>query len=74
MGIDVGEISSTNIWKKQAKISLKLNVLDYDYLIIDRLIDRLKLKFKSDLISSNIWKVSKKDEINEQLRGEIKKM
>jgi hypothetical protein len=38
----------------KTKINLKLKVLDYDYLIIDRFIERLKLKFKDLLFSSSI--------------------
>ncbi len=59
MWIDVEEISSTNIWKLETQIDLKLHIMNYDYLIIDRFIERLKLKFKTWLISSSIWKIRK---------------
>ena len=46
MWIDVDEINTAKVWNKKTKINLKLIILDYDYLIIDRFIDRVKLKFK----------------------------
>ncbi|MFK7780204.1 MAG: hypothetical protein QM490_03565, partial [Candidatus Gracilibacteria bacterium] len=71
MGIDVNEINSENIGKYETKISLKLNILDYDYLIMDRFIERLKLNFKSGLISSVIGKIKKNEDID---YDEIKKI
>jgi len=59
MWIDIDEISTNNIWKLETQIDLKLTVLNYDYLIIDRFIERLKLTFKTGLISSSIWKINK---------------
>jgi hypothetical protein len=43
MNIDIDEIKSEKISNKITKINLKLIILDYEYLIIDRLIDRLKI-------------------------------
>jgi hypothetical protein len=43
-------------------IYLKLKILDYDYLLIDRFIERLEFKFKDLLISSNILKIIKDEE------------
>jgi len=59
MWIDVDSINTTNMWKRKTKIELKLKVLDYDYLIIDRFIERLKLNFKTKLFSSIIGKIIK---------------
>lgn len=65
MWIDVDEIRSSNIWKNETKIFLKLKVLDYDYLLIDRFIERLELSFKDRLIKSIVWKIIKEEEIKE---------
>ena len=62
MWIDVDAISTVNMWRMKTKINLKLKVLDYDYLIIDRFIERLKLKFKDLLFSSTIWKIEKNED------------
>jgi GTP diphosphokinase / guanosine-3',5'-bis(diphosphate) 3'-diphosphatase len=58
--IDIDWISSKHIWKKITNINLKLKVLDYDYIVIDRFIERLKLKFWDILISTKIWNTIKK--------------
>jgi GTP pyrophosphokinase len=63
MWIDIDEIKTNKISKFESKINLRLKILDYDYLIIDRFIERLEFKFKSLLISSKIWKIIKDEEI-----------
>jgi len=60
MWIDVEEIKSEKTSQKVASINLKLVIPDYEYLIIDRLIDRLKIWFWDDLISFEIKKMQKK--------------
>ena len=59
MSIDIDEIKSTKLWNKKTEISLKLIIPDYDYLIIDRFIERVKLKFWDNLYNSSIWKIDK---------------
>jgi hypothetical protein len=43
MEINIDEINTNKIDYRTTEINLKLEVLDYDYLIIDRLIERIKL-------------------------------
>ena len=62
MWIDIDYIGTTNIWRAKTKFNLKLMVLDYDYLVIDRFIERLKLKFDKLLYSAEILKVKKTEE------------
>ena len=62
MWIDIDSINTKNIWREKTKIDLKLKVLDYDYLIIDRFIDRLKLQFDDLLFTAIIWKIKKIEE------------
>lgn len=59
MSINIDEIKSTKLWNKKTQISLKLIIPDYDYLIIDRFVDRVKLKFWDNLHNSAIWKIDK---------------
>ena len=59
MKIEVDEIKSEKIWNYKIVISLKLLVSDYEYLMIDRFIDRLKINFSEDLIEYNIEKIKK---------------
>ena len=57
MKIDVDEIISEKLWNYKTSLSLKLLISDYDYLIIDRFIDRLKLCFNDDLIEYSVNKI-----------------
>ncbi len=59
MNIDVDEIISEKIPNNLSRIKLKLVILDYEYLIIDRLLDRLKIWFWKDLIDWEIEKMRK---------------
>ncbi len=59
MWLDIDEINSLKIWNKRSKIHLKLIIQDYDYLIVDRFIERVKLKFWTMLYSSEIIKIDK---------------
>lgn len=59
MWIDIDEISSNKLWNKRTKINLKVIIQDYDYLIIDRFIERVKMKFDTMLYSSEVWKIDK---------------
>jgi (p)ppGpp synthase/HD superfamily hydrolase len=59
MLIEVDSLHSRKIWNLQTEIILDLKILDYDYLIIDRFIDRIKLKLKELYISSEVLWVKK---------------
>ncbi|MCD5385189.1 RelA/SpoT family protein [Candidatus Gracilibacteria bacterium] len=59
MSINIDEIKSTKLGNKKTQISLKLIIPDYDYLIIDRFVDRVKLKFGDNLHNSAIGKIDK---------------
>ncbi len=59
MWIDIDEINSIKMWNKKTKINLKLIIQDYDYLLVDRFVERVKLKFWNMLFSSKIWKIDK---------------
>jgi len=43
MGINIDEIHSKKLSAKETKVTLSIEVLDYDYLIIDRLVERFKI-------------------------------
>ncbi len=57
MDINIEEIISKKIWNLNTWLSLKLVIPDYDYLIIDRLIDRVKLYYWDDLVSHSLEKI-----------------
>lgn len=59
MEINIESIGSKKIWNLQTQIDLDLVIPDYDYLIIDRFLDRIKLKMKDQLISGEIVWVKK---------------
>ena len=58
MDINIDEIRSKKISKKETLISLSLELLDYDYLIIDRFIDRLKIDLWDLLFEYKIDKIN----------------
>lgn len=57
MNIDVDEIHSRKINSKEIRLDVKLIIPNHDYLLMDRLIDRIKLGFEDDLISTNIKEI-----------------
>ena len=59
MNINVDEIKSEKVSNKIHLIKLKLIILDYEYLIIDRLIDRLKIWFWEELTEYEIVRMRK---------------
>ncbi|MDD3646313.1 MAG: RelA/SpoT family protein [Candidatus Gracilibacteria bacterium] len=59
MGINVDSINTNKIGNLQTQINLGLSVLDYDYLIVDRFMDRIKIQFKDKLISGEIGEIIK---------------
>lgn len=61
MKVDVDAINTEKIWNSQRKIILELKILDYEYMIIDRLLDRLQLNLWENLVNSFVLWVSKED-------------
>ncbi len=59
MWIDVDAINTSKYWNSKTKIDLDLRILDYDYLVIDRFLDRVKIHFEDILHEYNIWKIKK---------------
>ena len=59
MNLDILSINSERVNKNTHNITLKLIILDYEYLIIDRLIDRLKIWFWDVLLNYKIEKMQK---------------
>lgn len=57
MNINTLEIISKKEWLDRISLFLKLEILDYDYLIIDRFIDRVKFKIWKDMVSFEIKKI-----------------
>lgn len=57
MNINTLEISSTKMSLDKMSLFLKLEILDHDYLIIDRFLDRVKLKLWEHLDSFEIKKI-----------------
>jgi (p)ppGpp synthase/HD superfamily hydrolase len=52
MWLNVEQINSKRLEFNKHEIKLKIEVPDYDYLLVDRLVDRIKMKFWTNLISS----------------------
>lgn len=61
MWIDVDRINTNHISNTKTKIDLKLRIFDYDYLLVDRFIERLKIKFTDLLISYDILHIEKSE-------------
>lgn len=57
MNINTLEISSSREWFDKTNLFLKLEILDHDYLIIDRFLDRVKLKLWDNIVSFEIKKI-----------------
>lgn len=57
MNINTLEISSSREWFDKINLFLKLEILDHDYLIIDRFLDRVKLKLWDNIVSFEIKKI-----------------
>lgn len=60
MWINVEWINTKKIWNSQTEILLELSIFDYDYLLIDRFIERVKIYFKEKLLNLELWKIDKK--------------
>ncbi|MDD2871398.1 MAG: RelA/SpoT family protein [Candidatus Gracilibacteria bacterium] len=59
MGIDVDAINTTKISTEKTRVDLKLKIMDYDYMMIERFVDRLSIKFQDTLVSSKIGNTKK---------------
>ncbi|NDK08508.1 RelA/SpoT family protein [Candidatus Gracilibacteria bacterium] len=57
MGINIEEINSKKLEFNKHEIKLKLEIPDYDYLIVDRLVERVRLKFGQNLVSFFVDKI-----------------
>ncbi len=57
MNINLEEIKTSKIWTNKTSISLLLEIPDYDYLLLDRFVDRIKLKLKDRLVDFKIEKI-----------------
>ncbi len=60
MNINIDEIYSKKQSPYEVKIVLSLEVPDHDYLILDRFLDRVKLKMWSDLLNHEISQIDYK--------------
>lgn len=58
MWINVEEITSKKIDLRRHEIKLKLEIPDYDYLLVDRLVDRVRLRFWTVLLNVLLEKIS----------------
>jgi len=54
MKIDILNINSDRTPLNDVELHLKLELLEYDYLIIERFIDRVKLKLASSFVKFTI--------------------
>ncbi len=52
MNINIYDVNSNRIDYNTSHIVIKVEILDYDYMIIDRLMERIRLNFKDNLCSS----------------------
>ncbi|MDD2907484.1 MAG: RelA/SpoT family protein [Candidatus Gracilibacteria bacterium] len=59
MGINIESINTKKLGNLHTEISLGLSIFDYDYLLIDRFVDRVKSHLRESLLSSEILKVGK---------------
>ena len=57
MNINTLEISSKMTVEHEMILNLKLEILDYDYLMIDRFLDRVKLKLWKKLLDFQVMKI-----------------
>lgn len=57
MSINIEQINSKKLEFNKHEIKLKLEIPDYDYLLIDRLVERVRLKFGQNLVSFFVEKI-----------------
>ncbi len=57
MNINTLEIVSKREWIDKTALFLKLEILDHDYLIIDRFLDRIKFKIWKNMVNYEIKKI-----------------
>jgi len=54
MGVNIDEINTKKLSKKETRISLSIEIPDYDYLVIDRFIERIKLSLGDVLLEYKV--------------------
>lgn len=59
MWMNIDGINTKKIWNSQVELSMQLVIQDYDYLLVDRFIERVKLQLSDNLCNSEIWKITK---------------
>ena len=59
MKIDVDSINTEKIWNSQRKLIFWLKIFDYEYMIIDRLLDRIRMKLWDRILNYFILWVTK---------------
>ena len=59
MKIDVDSINTEKIWNSQRKLIFWLKIFDYEYMIIDRLLDRIRMKLWDRVLNYFILWVTK---------------
>lgn len=57
MNMNTLEIASKKTWIEEMELFLKLEILDHDYLIIDRFLERIKFKLGDNLVNFEIKKI-----------------
>lgn len=57
MNINTLEILSKREWLEKTSLYLKLEILDHDYLIIDRFLERVKFKLSNNLLDFEVKKI-----------------
>ncbi len=58
MWINLDEIYTKKVWKTETEVHLDLEIMDHDYLIVDRFIERIKINMWTDLISHKVEKIT----------------
>ena len=59
MWMNIDWINTSKIWNSQTEINLELTIQDYDYLLIDRFIERVKMQLWKKLYEFNVWNIKK---------------
>ncbi|MDR2640744.1 MAG: hypothetical protein LBC61_05575 [Candidatus Peribacteria bacterium] len=54
MNIELDSVNSKKLSINEVEWSLDLRILDYDYLVVDRFIDRVKIKLKDLFVGVSV--------------------
>lgn len=60
MNVNIEEINSKRETETTTKLSLALEIPDYDYLLIERIIDRVKMNMSGNMIEYKVEKIEEK--------------